>query len=173
MNITGNRKTALFLAAVALVFALISFYAVSEYATSPLLIIYALAPLAAIIGIVSGNKAVLVASSLISLTMTTLGVMTVGYLFVPSSLALIVSMFIYLEDSEKVLVDEKRKGMATNSIYASLISAIAAASFEWQWLPAKIASGNWILPDIEIIFLFLLPDGRKPYLVWNMINYYY
>ncbi len=225
MNITGNRKTALFLAVVALVFALWSYYTVLEYATSPLLIVFVMAPLAAIIGIVAGNKAVLAASSLLSLIMTALGIMTVGFMFVPSSLVLIVSMFIYLKDSENV--DEKRKSIATNAMYASMISAIAAVSFEGKWLIAKIISGNWILPDIDVVFLFLLPValpvvglrgirsgnkdilaasaaismvtgiflgvlllkplflvssiliifsaaiyGRKPYLVWNMINYY-
>jgi len=128
-----------------------------EFWFTPIIVIFTSIPLAGVIGILLRNKEVLIASALLSLTLTILGIMSVGALFVASSVALITSAFIYLNDSEKSYADEKTKRTARLLVIASLLTAIGAAAIEASWLYVKITSGKWILSDIEFIFLFSLP----------------
>ncbi len=155
-----NQKTALWLACLSFLAALgaARFIAESiEFWLSPIILIFTSIPLAGAIGILLRNKEILIASALLSLGLTLLGIMTVGGMFVASSVMLIASSFVYLNDSGKSDVDEKTKRAAEILVIASLFIAIAAAVAEVSWLYVKIASGKWILSDIEFIFLLSLP----------------
>ena len=133
MKITGNRRNALWLAVFSLASSLLAFLLITAGASfsplvliSPVVLILAFVPLAGILGIISRNKEVLIISSLMSLALTILGMMSIGFFFVAPSLLLIISTFVYLTDEPVVEVNEKARRTAFLIAFASLFVAIAA-----------------------------------------------
>ncbi|NJD53923.1 MAG: hypothetical protein FIB07_13770 [Candidatus Methanoperedens sp.] len=152
----NNRKNALILACISFAASLLVSVYITTFQYSPVVVLYPFVSLLGIIGIFSRKKEILIASALISLALMTLGMMTVGGLFFISSLPLLISIFVYPGDFEKVEVNEKSKGIARIIMIASLFAAVAAGIAEVSWLYVKFSSGKWILSDIEFIFLILL-----------------
>jgi MFS family permease len=141
MEITGNRRNALWLAGLSLATSLLAFLLLFLFFTegvgfsplvlaSPVVLILAFAPLAGMLGIISRNKEVLVISSLMSLALTILGIVSIGLFFVAPSLLLIISTFVYLRDEPAVEVSEKARRSALIAALASLFVAIAAIATE-------------------------------------------
>jgi len=137
MKISGNRKNALWLAVFSLASSLLAFLFITAGASfsplvliSPVVLILAFAPLAGILGIISRNKEVLIISSLMSLALTILGMMSIGFFFVAPSLLLIISTFVYLKDEPVVEVNEKARRTAFVTALASLFVAIVATAPE-------------------------------------------
>lgn len=156
INMNNNRKNALILACISFAASLLVSVYITTFQYSPVVVLYPFVSLLGIIGIFSRKKEILIASALISLALMTLGMMTVGGLFFISSLPLLISIFVYPGDFEKVEVNEKSKGIARIIMIASLFAAVAAGIAEVSWLYVKFSSGKWILSDIEFIFLILL-----------------
>jgi len=152
----NNRKYALWLACISFTASLLSSVYITSFQYSPVVVFFPFISVIGIIGILSGNKEILIASALISLSITILGIMTVGGLFAASSLPLIISAFVYMDGSENVDADERTKRTAGIGMIASLFAAIAAGIAEVSWLYVKFSSGKWILSDIEFIFLISL-----------------
>jgi hypothetical protein len=153
----NNQKNALWLAGLSFAVSILVCAYITSFQYSPVVVVFPFISLIGIIGILNRNKEVLIASALISLSITILGIMTVGGLFAVSSLPLLISTFVYLGEFEKVDVDEKAKRNARIVMIASLIAAMAAGIAEVSWLYVKFSSGKMILSDIEFIFLFSLP----------------
>ncbi len=137
MKITGNRRNALWLAGLSLATSLLAFLFFTAGASfsplvlaSPVVLILAFAPLAGVLGIISRNKEVLIISSIMSLALTILGLVSIGFFFVVPSLLLIISTFIYLRDEPVVEVNETARRVALVTAFASLFTAIAAIAPE-------------------------------------------
>lgn len=137
IEITGNRRNALWLAGLSsaiLLLAFLVFTAGTGFSplvlVSPVVLILAFAPLAGMLGIISRNKEVLIISSLMSLALTILGIVSIGLFFVTPSLLLIVSTFVYLRDEPAVEVNENTRRAAFVTALASLFVAIAATAPE-------------------------------------------
>jgi hypothetical protein len=156
-KMNNNRKNALCLASLSFAVSILVCAYITSFQYSPVVVVFPFISLIGIIGILNRNKEVLIASALISLSVTILGIMTVGGLFAVSSLSLLISTFVYMGEFEKVDVDEKAKRNAKILMIASLIAAIAAGIAEVSWLYVKFSSGKMILSDIEFIFLYSLP----------------
>ena len=152
----NNRKNALWLAGLSFAASLLVSVYITNFQYSPVVVLYPLISLFGIIGILLRKKEVLIASALISLALMILGIMTVGGLFFISSLPLLISTFVYQGDFEKVDADETTKRTARIMMIASLFAAITAGIVEISWLYVEFSSGQWILSDIEFIFLILL-----------------
>ena len=146
MKISGNRKNALWFAVISFATSLLAFLFITAGASfsplvliSPVVLILAFAPLAGILGIISRNKEVLIISSLMSLALTILGMMSIGFFFVAPSLLLIISTFVYLKDEPVVEVNEKARRAAFLTAFASLFVAIAATVPEVSFGGAMLA----------------------------------
>ncbi|HEX7628433.1 MAG TPA: hypothetical protein VF354_05900 [Candidatus Methanoperedens sp.] len=156
IKMNNNRKNALWLAGLSFAASLLVSMYITNFQYSPVVVLYPLISIFGIIGILLRIKEVLIASAIISLALMILGIMTVGGLFFISSLPLLISAFVYQGDFEKVDVDETTKRTARIMMIASLFAAIAAGLVEVSWLYVHFSSGQWILSDIEFIFLILL-----------------
>ncbi len=154
----NNRKKALWLAGLSLATSLLAFlffttgdiFSLSAL-TSPVLLIFAFAPLAGMLGIRSRNKEVLIISSLMSLALTILGIVSIGFLFVVPTLLLIISTFVYLRDEPVAEVNEKARKAAFVTAFASLFIAIAAAA------PEMSSSAGSILALAFGMIFYLFP----------------
>jgi hypothetical protein len=129
----NNRKNALWLAGLSLATSFLAFLFFTAGASlspsvlvSPVLLIFALVPFTGILGIIYRNKEVLIISSLISLALTILGIVSIGFFFMVPSLLLIISTFVYLRDEPVVDVNEKARKVAFLTAFVSLFVAIAA-----------------------------------------------
>ncbi len=151
-----NRKISLALACLSLAASLLVSLYITSFQYSPVVVIFPFISLAGVIGVLLKNKYILIASTLMSLTITILGIMTVGGLLVASSLPLIISTFLYLGDSQKVEVDEKVKKKVIMILAASFFIALIAPPAEVSWLYRKALSMGLLISDFEFIFLFLL-----------------
>lgn len=156
VRMTGNRKLALWLACLSLAASLLVSLYITSFQYSPVIILFPFISLAGAIGVLLRNKDLLIASTLVSLIITILGIMTVGGLLVASSLPLIISTFVYLGDSRKVEVDKNVKKKVIMVLAASFLLALPAALAEAPWLYEKYVSMGLLISDIEFIFLFLL-----------------
>lgn len=137
MKMTDNQKNALWLACLSFAAALGAVWFIAEsieFQFSPYILVFISIPLVGAIGILKKNKEVLIASALISLLLSLLGIMSVGGLFMVSSLALIISSFVYLMGTEKAEVAEKVKRAAQLAAFASLIAGIGIAVSGSSWL---------------------------------------
>ncbi len=152
----NNRKISLVLACLSLAASLLVSLYITSFQYSPVVVIFPFISLAGVIGVLLKKKYILIASTLMSLTITILGIMTVGGLLVASSLPLIISSFIYLGDSQKVEVGEKVKKKTIMILSASFFISLLAASTEISWLYNKYVSMGLFISDFEFIFLFLL-----------------
>ncbi len=153
---TDNRNLALWLACLSLAASLLVSSYVTGFQYSPVIVLFPFISLAGTIGVLLRNKDLLIASALISLIITILGIMTVGGLLMTSSLPLIISTFAYLGDCQKAEVDEKVKKKVIMILAASFFAALLAASGEALWLYEKYVSMGLFISDLEFIFLFLL-----------------
>ncbi|NJD75862.1 MAG: hypothetical protein FIB08_02015 [Candidatus Methanoperedens sp.] len=153
---SGNRKISLVLACLSLAVSLLVSLYITSFQYSPVIVLFPFISLAGAIGILLRNKHLLIASTLVSLVITTLGIMTVGGLLAASSLPLIISTFVYPGDSRKAEVDEKVKKKIIITLAASVLIALFASLAETSWLYDKYISMGLLLSDFEFIFLFLL-----------------
>ena len=126
---------------------------IEERIRAPAFTVLVFIPLVGLIGILKKNKEVLLASALISLGLALLAIMSVGGLFITSSLALIVSSFIYSMNTEKVEVAEKVKRAAQLATFASLIAGMGIAVSESSWLYRAISAP---LLFFELVILYSL-----------------
>ncbi|MCX9084810.1 MAG: hypothetical protein OIN87_08450 [Candidatus Methanoperedens sp.] len=142
----NNRKNALWLALLSLAISLLAtlyFTVAAGYSplvlVSPVVLILAFAPLAGVLGIKSRNKEILIISSLISLALTILGIVSIGFFFVVPSLLLIISTFVYLKDEPVMEVNEKAIRTALFTALASLFVSIAAVVPEVSYAGSMLA----------------------------------
>jgi hypothetical protein len=142
----NNRKIALWLALLSLAISLLAtlYFTVAAgfsplVLVSPVVLILAFAPLAGVLGIISRNKEILIISSLMSLALTILGIVSIGFFFVVPSLLLIISTFVYLKDETVVEVNEKASRTAFVIAIASLLIAIAATVLEVSYTGSLMA----------------------------------
>jgi hypothetical protein len=149
----NNRKHALWFAGLSLAASLLGFlFFTTEGGFSPLVLIspvvlmLAFAPIAGILGIISRNKEILIISSLISIALTILGILSIGFLFVVPSLLLIISTFIYLRDEPVVEVNEKARRAAFALALVSLFVALAAT------VPEVSSKGSMLALAFGVIF---------------------
>ncbi len=173
---TVNQKNALWLACLSFAAALGAVLIVVERIESlfsPFILIFISIPLMGAIGILKKNKEVLIASALISLLLSLLGIMSVGGLFMASSLILIISSFVYLMDTEKAEVAEKIKRAAQLAAFAALIAGIGIALSESSWLYGamsvplvffEVASIHALLVILPLLGLVGIRLGRKDFL---------
>ncbi|HYN44885.1 MAG TPA: hypothetical protein VER35_02700 [Candidatus Limnocylindrales bacterium] len=117
---------------------------------SPVLFTFALVPLAGVLGIIYRNKEVLIISTLISLALTILGIVSIGFFFVVPSLLLIISTFVYLKDEPEVEVNEKAGRAAFIMAIASLFVAISGTATE-------VSFGGSILALAFGLIFYLFP----------------
>jgi MFS family permease len=177
MKITGNRKNALWLASLSLALSLLAFIfftagvSISLSALAyPVVLILAFAPLAGVLGIIYRDKEVLIISSLMSLALTILGIVSIGFFFVVPSLLLIISTFVYLRDEPVVEVNEKARRVALVTALASLVVAIAATVPQMSFagsITAALAFGLifFSFPIISpILGIFGIRNGNKEFL---------
>ncbi len=157
MKITDNQRNALWIAGLSLATSFLAFLFFTAGASlspsmlvSPVLLIFALVPLAGVLGIIYRNKEVLIISSLISLALTILGIVSIGFFFVVPSLLLIISTFVYLKDEPVVEVNEKAGRAAFIMAIASLFVAIAATASE-------VSFGGTILSLAFGLIFYLFP----------------
>ncbi|MCX9083365.1 MAG: hypothetical protein OIN87_01040 [Candidatus Methanoperedens sp.] len=156
-RMNNNKKNALWLAGLSLatsVLAFLFFTAGSSLSpsalVSPVLLLFAFVPLAGVLGIIYRNKEVLIISSLISLALTILGIVSIGFLFVVPSLLLIISTFVYLLDEPVGEVNEKARSAAFKFAIASLFVAIAGTATE-------VSFGGTILALAFGLIFYLFP----------------
>jgi hypothetical protein len=103
-----------------------------------------------VLGIIYRNKEVLIISTLISLALTILGIVSIGFFFVVPSLLLIISTFVYLKDEPEVEVNEKAGRAAFIMAIASLFVAIAGTATE-------VSFGGSILALAFGLIFYLFP----------------
>lgn len=120
---------------------------------SPVVLILAFAPLAGIAGIFLRSKEVLVISSIVSLALTILGIVSIGIFFAVSSLLLVISTFVYLNDKQQVEVSEKAKKNALVVASVSLIASIAAAAPDAPGIYSAVISSPL---SVMLVVLYLL-----------------
>lgn len=176
MEMTNNQKYALWLACMSFATALgaVLFIAETfEFQISPFLPVFVSIPLVGAIGILKKNKEVLIASTLISLLFSLLGIMSVGGLFMVSSLALIISSFIYLIGTEEIEATEKVKRAAQLAAFASLIAGIGIVVSESSWLYSsmsvplvffEVLSSYSLLVILPLLGLIGIRLGKKDFL---------
>lgn len=176
MKITGNRRNALWLAGLSLATSLLAFLFIIAGASfsplvlvSPVVLILAFAPLAGIIGIISRNKELLIISSIMSLALTILGIVSIGFFFVVPSLLLIISTFVYLRDEPVMEVNEKARRIALVTAFASLFVAIAATAPEVSFAGSILALAFglifYLFPLIPpILGIVGIRNGNKEFL---------
>lgn len=134
----NNRKHALWFAGLSLAASLLGFLFFTTEGggisplllVSPVVLILAFVPIAGILGIITKNKEILILSSLMSIALTILGILSIGFLFVVPSLLLIISTFVYLKDEPVVKVNEKARRAAFAIALVSLFVALAASAPE-------------------------------------------
>jgi len=149
----NNRKHALWFAGLSLAASLLGFlFFTTEGGISPLVLvspvvlILAFAPIAGILGIILKNKEILIISSLMSIALTILGILSIGFLFVVPSLLLIISTFVYLKDEPVVEVNEKARRTAFAIALVSLFAALAAT------VPEVSSKGSMLALAFGLIF---------------------
>jgi len=157
MKNSGNRRNALWLAGLSVAISFLAFLFFTAGSSlspsvlvSPVLLIFALVPLAGVLGIIYRNKEVLIISTLISLALTILGIVSIGFFFVVPSLLLIISTFVYLKDEPEVEVNEKAGRAAFIMAIASLFVAIAGTATE-------VSFGGSILALAFGLIFYLFP----------------
>ncbi|MCX9011462.1 MAG: hypothetical protein OIN66_10110 [Candidatus Methanoperedens sp.] len=157
---TDNRKKALWLAYLSFTASLLALMYFTAFASfsplvpvSPVVLILAFAPLAGITGIFLRNKEVLVISSIMSLALTILGIVSIGIFFAVSSLLLVISTLVYLNDEQQVEVSEKAKKNALIAASASLIASIAAATPDAPGIYSAVITSP---PAVILAVLYLL-----------------
>ena len=153
----NNQKNALWLAGLSVATSFLAFLFFTAGSSlspsvlvSPILLIFALVPLAGVLGIIYRNKEVLIISTLISLALTFLGIVSIGFFFVVPSLLLIISTFVYLKDEPEVEVNEKAGRAAFIMAIASLFVAIAGTATE-------VSFGGSILALAFGLIFYLFP----------------
>ncbi len=173
---TDTQKYALWLACISFAAALGAIWFIEEnieFVFSPVIAVFVSAPLIGAIGILKKNKELLVASTLVSLLLSLLGIMSVGGLFMVSSLALIISSFVYLMGAEKAEVAEKVKRAAQIAAFASLIAGIGIVVSESSWLYSsmsvplvffEVLSTYSLLVILPLLGLFGIHLGKKDFL---------
>lgn len=176
IKITGNRRNALWIAGLSLATSLLAFLFFTAGASfsplvlvSPVVLILAFAPLAGMLGIISRNKEVVIISSLMSLALTILGIVSIGFFFVAPSLLLIISTFVYLRDEPVVEVNEKARRSALVTALASLFVAIAATAPEVSFAVSMLALAFglifYLFPLIPpILGIVGIRNGNKEFL---------
>lgn len=172
----NNRRNALWLAVFSLATSLLAFLFITAGASfspfvlvSPVVLILAFAPLTGILGIIYRNKEVLIISSLMSLALTILGIVSIGFFFVVPSLLLIISTFVYLRDEPVVEVNEKARRSALVTALASLFVAIAAiapeVSFEGSMLALAFGLIFYLFPLIPpVLGIVGIRNGNREFL---------
>ena len=153
----NNRKNALWLACLSVATSFLAFLFFTAGSSlspsvlvSPVFLIFALVPLVGVLGIIYRNKEVLIISTLISLALTILGIVSIGFFFVVPSLLLIISTFVYLKDEPEVEVNEKAGRAAFIMAIASLFVAIAGSVTE-------VSFGGSILALAFGLIFYLFP----------------
>ena len=155
----NNRKHALWFAGLSLAASIMGFlFFTTEGGFSPLVLIspvvliLAFAPVAGILGIILKNKDILIISSLMSIALTILGILSIGFLFVVPSLLLIISTFVYLNDEPLVEVNEKSRRAAFALALVSLFVALAASAHEVFSAGSMSSAGSMLALAFGLIF---------------------
>lgn len=123
-------NTAILLASLSFIASLFAALFIAERIMAPAFAVLVFIPLLGLIGILKKNKEILIASALISLCLAILTIVSVGMLFLPSSIILVISVMVCLREAKKEELAEKAKRTAQLAAFASLIAAIGIAVSE-------------------------------------------
>ncbi|CAG1001827.1 hypothetical protein METP3_03376 [Methanosarcinales archaeon] len=126
----NNRKKAILLASLSFIASLFAALFIAERIMAPAFAVLVFIPLLGLIGVLKKNKEVLIASALISLCLAILTIVSVGILFLPSSIILIICAMVCLREAKNEEVAGKAKRTAQLAAFASLITAIGIAVSE-------------------------------------------
>ena len=168
----NNRKKAILLASLSFIASLFAALFIAERIFAPAFAVLVLIPLLGLIGILKKNKDVLIVSALISLCLAILTIVSVGMLFLPSSIILVISAMVCLRETKKEEVAEKAKRTAQLAAFASLIAATGIAvseSSEQRSLSAPLLAAELLLFYLPLILppvlgLAGIHLGKKDYL---------
>ncbi len=126
----NNQKNALWLACISFLASLFAALFIAERIMAPAFAVLVFIPLLGLIGVLKKNKEILVVSALISLCLAILTIVSVGMLFLPSSIFLVISAIVCLSKADIEEVAGKTKRSAQMAALASLIAAIGIAVSE-------------------------------------------